>query len=117
MSAEYRCLFGIASGVYLFERGDFDIGYHNGRSTITVADKNGRVYYFVFERLKAVYQIGNIPHYSQKEAEEFAIQHGDMYIRPDLKFSDLWKKTISFRLVALEEAKFKIWTCGRIACL
>ncbi|KAJ9417961.1 hypothetical protein QL093DRAFT_2565917 [Fusarium oxysporum] len=117
MSAEYRCLFGIASGVQLLEAGDFDIGYHSGRSTLTIAGKNGRVYYFVFERLKAVYQIGDIPHYSQTEAEKFAIQHRDMYIRPDIKFSDLWEKTISFRLVALEEAKFKIWTCGRIACL
>ncbi|KAH7207801.1 uncharacterized protein BKA55DRAFT_586548 [Fusarium redolens] len=117
MFAEYQCLFGIASGVQLLEAGDFDIGYNNGRSTLTIAGKNGRVYYFVFERLKAVYQFRDIPHYSQTEAEKFAIQHGDMYIRPDLKFSDLWEKTISFRLVALEEAKFKIWTSGRIACL
>jgi hypothetical protein len=117
MSAEYRSLFGIASGVQLLEKGDLDIGYHNGRSTVTIAGKNGRVYYFVCERLKAVYQIGCIPHYSQTDAEKFAIQHRDMHIRPNLKFSDLWEKTISFRLVALEEAKFKIWTCGRIACL
>lgn len=117
MSAEYRSLFGIASGVQLLDKGDLDIGYHNGRNTITIAGKNGRVYYFICERLKAVYQMGYIPHYSQTEAEKFAIQHRDMYIRPDLKFSDLWEKTIEFRLVALEEAKFKIWTCGRIACL
>ncbi|KAF4416113.1 FAD/NAD(P)-binding domain-containing protein [Fusarium austroafricanum] len=114
---KYRCLFGIASSVHHLEAGDFDVGYNTGRSSLTVAGKNGRVYYFVFERLKAVYRIKNIPHYSQAEAEEFAIRHGDMYIRPNLKFSDLWEKTVSFRLVALEEANFKVWTCGRIACL
>ncbi|KAH6869793.1 hypothetical protein B0T10DRAFT_593155, partial [Thelonectria olida] len=117
MFAEYRCLFGIASSVQGLEAGDFDIGYNIDQSIFTITVKNGRVYYFVVERLKAVCRIGNIPHYSQAEAEEFAIQHGDMCIRPDLKFSELWEKTISFRLVALEEAKFKIWTCGRIACL
>ncbi|KAF9766742.1 hypothetical protein IL306_000815 [Fusarium sp. DS 682] len=117
MIAEYRCLFGIASGVQQLEAGDLDIGYNNGRSTLTIAVKNGRVYYFVLERLKEVYRIRDIPYYTQAEAEEFAIQHGDIYIRPELKFSNLWEKTISFRLVALEEAKFKIWTWGRIACL
>jgi hypothetical protein len=117
MVAEYRCLFGIASGVQCLEAGDLDIGYNHGTSTLTIAVKNGKVYFFVLERLKRVCHIRDIPNYTQAEAEEFAIQHRDMHILPDLKFSDLWKKTTSFRLVALEEAKFKIWTWGRITCL
>lgn len=117
MFAEYRCLFGIATSVQALEAGDFDVGYHSDRSIFTFAVKNGKVYYFVFERLKALYQFGDIPHYNQAEAEEFALRHADMCIRTDFKFSNLWEKTISFRLVALEEAQFKIWTCRRIACL
>ncbi|KAF4334071.1 FAD NAD(P)-binding domain protein [Fusarium beomiforme] len=117
MIAEYRCLFGIATGIQHFDSGDLDIGYNTGRSTLTIAAKNGRVYYFIMERMKEVYRLKDIPHYSQAEAEEFALQHGDMCIRPNLKFSHLWENTISFRLVPLEEGKFKIWTWGRIACL
>ncbi|KAH6989863.1 hypothetical protein EDB80DRAFT_881882 [Ilyonectria destructans] len=117
MLAEYRCLFGIASSVQLLETGDLDIGYDTDRSILMITVKNGRVYYFLFERLKALYRLGNIPHYSTAEAVAFATKHGDMCIRPGFKFSDLWHKTISFRLVALEEAAFKIWTCRRIVCL
>ncbi|KAH6989817.1 hypothetical protein BKA56DRAFT_653104 [Ilyonectria sp. MPI-CAGE-AT-0026] len=117
MIAEYRCLFGIASSVQHLEAGDFDIGYDTDQSSLVVTTKNGRAYYFIFKRLNVPYPLSNIPHYTRAETEQFAIQHGDMLIRPDLKFSYLWEKTTSCQLVALEESKFKIWTCGRIACL
>ncbi|KAH8647014.1 hypothetical protein BGZ61DRAFT_501288 [Ilyonectria robusta] len=107
----------IASSVQHLEAGDFDIGYDTDQSSLVVTTKNGRAYYFIFEKLNVQYPLRNIPHYTRAETEQFAIQHGDMLIRPDLKFSYLWEKTTSCQLVALEEAKFKLWTCGRIVCL
>jgi 2-polyprenyl-6-methoxyphenol hydroxylase-like FAD-dependent oxidoreductase len=117
MSAEYRCLFGIASPVQGLDAGDFDIDYDMDRSSLVIVGEAGRTYYFIFQKLNKVYRMGNIPHYTKAEAVGFAQQHADMKIRPDAKLADLWKNTLSFALVALEEAKFKIWTWSRIACV
>jgi hypothetical protein len=117
MSAEYQCLFGIALSAQDLDVGDLDIGYNTDQSSLVIVGQGGRTYYFIFQKLNTVYRMGNIPHYSTAEAAEFARQHADMKIRPDIKFADLWKSTVSFALVSLEEAKFNFWTWGRIACL
>src|SRR5437773_9882938 len=110
MSAEYQCLFGIASPVQGIDAGDLDIDYDTDQSSIVVGGPGGRPYYFIYQKLSKVYGMSNIPHYTKEDAEGFARQHADMKIRPDIKFSALWKNTVSSALVALEEAKFKIWT-------
>jgi 2-polyprenyl-6-methoxyphenol hydroxylase-like FAD-dependent oxidoreductase len=117
MSAEYQCLFGIASPVQALDVGDFDIGYDMDRSSLVIVGQTGRTYYFVFQKLDKVYRMGNIPLYTKAEAIEFAQRHADMKIRPDINLAHLWKNTLLFVLVALEEAKFKIWTWGRITCV
>jgi hypothetical protein len=117
MFAEYRCLFGIASPVQGIPIGDFDIGYDTDRSSLVIVGKGGRTFYFIFQKLDKVYRMGNIPHYTKAQAIEFARQHADWKIRPGVRFADLWENTLSFSLVALEEAKFNIWSWGRIACL
>src|SRR2546429_7840824 len=114
MSAEYQCLFGIASPVQGIDIGDFDIGYGTDQSSMVIVGQGGRTYYFIFQKLNKVYPMGNIPHYTKAEAAEFDRQHAYMKIRSNIKLADLWKNTGSFALVALEDAQLKIWTCGRI---
>ena len=77
------------------------------------------MYWFAQERLAKTHRLGDIPRYTAKDAEEFIARNRDIVIRPGpngLTLGDLWKHTVSSSLVAIEEAKFKLWHWGRIAC-
>ncbi|KAK3311782.1 hypothetical protein B0H66DRAFT_609095 [Apodospora peruviana] len=117
LAAEYQCLFGICSLAPGLEIAAGDYGYDRDRSSLAVVGRGGRTYYFIFQKLDRVYRGTEIPHYSRKEAEKFAKAHSDMKIRPNVTFAQLWERTSSSALVALEEATFETWTWGRIACL
>ncbi|KAK0618981.1 hypothetical protein B0T14DRAFT_518347 [Immersiella caudata] len=115
LTAEYQCLFGVcmmAKGVRI---GDGEYGYDHGRSSLVVCCKEGRTYYFIFQKMDKAYRGTGFPHYSKEETEEFAKAHFDMKIRPGVNFEALWKNTIAANLVVLEEGTFDIWTHGRIA--
>ncbi|KAK3363197.1 FAD binding domain protein [Lasiosphaeria hispida] len=118
ITAEYQCLFGIANPTDGYAIGDVDYCYDKGRSCLLAVSKGGRTYYFIFQRLdKTIKGIENMPHYTRKDVEEYARAHGDMMLRPGIPFSKIWANTVSSNLVVLEEATFKVWTWGRIACL
>jgi hypothetical protein len=120
MYAEYCCLFGIATPINSLESGEFDVGYQDNKSSLVVVGQGGRIYYFILERLDKVYKMSEMPKYTAAEATEYAQRHAGMNIRQNIKFADLWSKTLSFRLVVLEEADYKVsiikrllWTFGR----
>ncbi|KAL2255542.1 hypothetical protein VTK26DRAFT_3160 [Humicola hyalothermophila] len=119
--AEYSCLFGIAKGVTLggLDPGDVDTSYNPKRCVLTITVEGDKVYWFAQERLSKTRHLGDIPRYTAKDAEEFMARNRDIVIRPEpdgLRIGDLWERTVSFRLVAVEEGKFKLWHWGRIAC-
>lgn len=120
LSAEYNCLFGISYGVPKLEPGDFVTCYNRGYCVATIVDEGGKVYWFAQERLPRLYRIHEIPRYTDDDARDFVARHSDIVIvkGPDgLTLGDLWEKTASFRLVAIEEGKFKLWHWGRIVCV
>jgi hypothetical protein len=94
--------------------------YNLGRCCLIIAAEDGKVYWFAQERLPETYHLHNIPRYTDDDAKSFVARNGDITILPGpdgLKLADLWEKTVSSRLVAIEEGKFKLWHWGRIACL
>ncbi|KAK4466004.1 hypothetical protein QBC42DRAFT_103460 [Cladorrhinum samala] len=117
LTAEFQCLFGICSKVDGMEIGKGEYGYDSDRSSLAVAVKNGRTYYFIFQKMDKTYRGTDMPHYSRNEVEEFARAHFDMKIRPDVTFEAMWKNTLAANLVVLEEATFEVWAHGRIACI
>jgi hypothetical protein len=120
LTAEYICLFGIAQGLTgKLVPGDVDTSFNSGRCGVTIAAEGGKVYWFAQERLPQTHTLGNFPRYTAEEAEAFVARNGDIILRPSpngLTLADIWKKTVSSRLVAIEEGKFKLWHWGRIAC-
>ena len=116
--AEYNCLFGIAVGVDdEFRPGDMDIRYDYGVTLGSIIAKGDKYYYFLQTRLDKSYRFGNFPRYTAQDTEAFALKYSDMVIRPGHTFGDIWKKTISHRLVPIEEGVFRTWTWGRVVCL
>jgi hypothetical protein len=108
-------LFGISKVTVGVNGGEIHVNYGEGFSTMFIGGLN-EVYWFLFQKMDKVYTAPNIPWYSTQDANDFAAKHQGMTIKPDLKFSAIWKNRISYTLVATEEAQFKRWSWGRIAC-
>lgn len=78
------------------------------------------MYWFAQERLPRTYHLGDIPRYTDEDARAFVARHGELVKCPGpngLNLAGLWEKTVSSRLVAIEEGKFQLWHWGRIACV
>ncbi|KEQ58673.1 FAD/NAD(P)-binding domain-containing protein [Aureobasidium melanogenum CBS 110374] len=117
LESQYQCLYGIASSSCGLPVGEIDVGYHNKRSSLILAGKNDRSYYFVFEKMDKVYKPPHVPRFTEADRDEFAKRNGDMKVREDICFGDIHKNMVTSTLVAIETATYKIWTWGRIACL
>jgi 2-polyprenyl-6-methoxyphenol hydroxylase-like FAD-dependent oxidoreductase len=119
ISSEYRCLFGISNPVKGMKLGSTENVFRPGSSTMVICSKDYRLYWFYFEKYPKKLAWNEIPRYSSQDAEDFAASNADAFILPrgEVKFSDIWKAKTSAALVALEEAEFKTWTWGRIACI
>lgn len=115
--ASYKCLYGVTSSPPGPVPGDFDCGMDVHKSSLVFAGPHGMTYYFVFEKLERALSLEELPRYTKADAEDFAARYADRKIRPDLTFGDIWKNSKVYGLVPVEEAKFKLWTWGRIVCL
>jgi hypothetical protein len=77
------------------------------------------VYWFIFQKFLKVYKGNEIPKYTREDADKFGkeISHYNIQPKGEIIFGDIWGNRMSYTLVALEEAEYKKWTWGRIACL
>ncbi|KAJ4287846.1 hypothetical protein N0V88_007556 [Collariella sp. IMI 366227] len=123
--ADYNCLFGIAHNLSspLLTPGDVHTGYNSQRCLLTVVAEHGKVFYFAQERLDKTYRLSSIPRYTAADAQAFIARNSDLIMLPDgprgggITLADLWDKTVTSRLVAIEEGKFQVWHWGRIGCV
>ncbi|GAM89990.1 hypothetical protein ANO11243_080300 [Dothideomycetidae sp. 11243] len=113
----YRCLYGISSAVPgLPGPGSVVKGYGHHRSSLLTVSEAGRLYWFIMQKLDRVYQNHEVPRYSDKDAQDSVAGMHDWKPSPTTDFAAVFAKVESFALVALEEAQYKKWTFGRIAC-
>jgi len=64
-----------------------------------------------------IYRGKDIPRFNKDDTMRFIEKHSSIKIRPNLTIADYWKKIDNYSFVCLEEGIFKLWTCGRIACV
>jgi len=119
MLAEYRCIYAISTPVPGLTARAFDVTYNEDVSPIVITSKDGRVYWFLIERMPQVYRYGSIPRFTKADAEAFVEKHLDIPLMPDAKVTvrDLWRNRETYNLVPLEEAYYSHWTFGRFACV
>lgn len=108
LESQYQCLYGIASSSCGLPAGEIDIGFNDKRSTIVIAGKNDRTYYFVFEKMNKIYKPPHIPRYTQADRDEFAKRHSDMKITERVSVGDIHKNSVSSTLVGIETATYKV---------
>lgn len=114
--SEYRCMFGISTPVAGFQAGSSYRIFDHDWSTLIIAGKDDRCYWFILEKTKR-YAEPEIPRYSQADEEEFFRSYKDWNVGAGVSFQSVWDRRVSWSLVPLEEAQYKHWTFGRIACL
>lgn len=119
MTAEYKCLFGISSATKGMPLGYMSTTYDKDLSTLIITGKDNKDYWFIFSKYPKVYKGNEIPKHTKKDAEECAEEVAGINIQPNgsVRFRDIWEHRLHYTLVALEEAEYKTWTWGRIACL
>ncbi|KOC07347.1 FAD binding domain protein [Aspergillus flavus AF70] len=117
MSAEFNCLFGISDPVDGLIEGTVDTVFDVGRSMLVITGKHGRVFWFYHEKLDKVYYTDakDFPRYTQEDAEKLALKNAWRPITETVTLGDLWERRVTYTLVPLEEALFKMWSWGRIA--
>jgi hypothetical protein len=108
LESQYQCLYGIASSACGLPAGEIDIGYDEKRSSLVIVGKNGRSYYFVFEKMDKAYKPPHIPRYTEADKLEFAERHGDMKVTDSVLVRDLHKHSVSSTLVGIETAAYKV---------
>ncbi|CZR68336.1 related to hydroxylase [Phialocephala subalpina] len=117
LSTEYQCLFGISSPVPGLKAGQAHRTYNKDWSFLVILGKEGRCFWFIFEKLKQRYYAPNIPRYSTTDEENFVKPYMKRYLSGNITFDALWERKITCTLVALEEAQYEHWTFDRFACL
>lgn len=119
MISEYKCMFGISSRTKNMPIGFVDVTYTKHTSTFCITGKDHKVYWFMFQKLDKVRKGDEIPKYTREDADAFAkeLSHYNIQPKGEIIFADIWANRMSYTLVALEEAEYKKWTWGRMACL
>jgi FAD dependent monooxygenase len=84
---------------------------------ITFHGKDGRVFWFIIQKLDRIYTYPNAPRYSPQDAVELCRKLQDVTIWREITVGDLWKTKIVVSMTGLEEGIFETWNFNRIVLL
>lgn len=119
MTSEYKCMFGVSTPLTK-QRLDFGLFYQavgKDLTVLTTLDKDGRVFWFVIEKMDMVHRTPAIPRYTDEDAITLAKKSASVRITDKVDFAELWENRAAYRLVPLEEAFFRHWAYDRLACI
>lgn len=91
---------------------------HNvGWSSFVSAGKDGRNFWFLFEKLDKTHHAPGLPRYSAADVDAFVEKYKDHLIVGSTTFKDYWDRRVSYGMVALDEGWPEHWTIDRMACV
>ena len=114
MTVEYACVFGISSPIPGLLTGEHVNSYSNGLCVITFHGKDGRVFWFIIEKLSQKFLYPNTPRYSASDAAEFCGRLSSVRVWKNIHVADLWKNKLCASMTALEEGMLETWSFDRI---
>ncbi|GKZ40204.1 hypothetical protein AbraIFM66950_003354, partial [Aspergillus brasiliensis] len=77
----------------------------------------GRLYWYIVDKLDRKYTYPHSPHFSQQDAVDLCERLGDVWIRNEVYFRDVWKNRETVAITPLEEGLLQSWHSGRIVCI
>jgi hypothetical protein len=120
LTAEYRGIYALSDPVKGLESGTFQIVTGQDQTCYWMVNKDGSVMWCLIEKMDKKYTYPNIPRFTEEDARALAEANLDKILVSDtghLKLRDLWEKTHTYPLFAVEEGDARIWTAGRIVCI
>ncbi|KAJ5827572.1 hypothetical protein N7447_004335 [Penicillium robsamsonii] len=114
---EYKCVFGISKSIPGLETGEHINRYGDKFSVITFHGKDGRVFWFIIQKLDQAHVYPNVPRYSPDDAANLCGKLADVPILGDICVGDLWDNRVVVSMTALEEGILDTWHFNRIVLL
>ncbi|KAJ5385123.1 hypothetical protein N7517_003034 [Penicillium concentricum] len=117
LKVEYKCVFGISKSIPGLETGEHINRYGDKFSVITFHGKDGRVFWFIIQKLDQAHFYPNVPRYSPEDAANLCGKLADVPILGDICVGDLWENRLVVSMTALEEGLLDTWHFHRIVLL
>ncbi|RJE24349.1 FAD binding domain protein [Aspergillus sclerotialis] len=117
MTVDYACVFGISSAVPGLETGDQVNAFYDGLTIVTIHGKNGRVFWFVIQKLDRTYTYPDTVRFSNADADRLCQKIANFPLIKDITFGHVWERKEVVSMTALEENIFNTWHCDRVVCL
>ncbi|OGM51014.1 putative monooxygenase [Aspergillus bombycis] len=112
--ATYSCIFGVSTGVPGIPPGCLDFVVNEQSSHIVGSGPDNRTYWFLMAHMGQTFHGEDIPQLSNKEQDALAQKHWNDHIRPDVRFSDLYKNRISTIYTPMRECVDRHWHLNRV---
>ncbi|KAF7172378.1 hypothetical protein CNMCM5623_004586 [Aspergillus felis] len=116
-TVEYACVFGISSSVPGLNSGEHVNSYSDGFCVITFHGKDGRVFWFIIEKLPQRSVYPNTPRFTPEDAVEFCDRLANVRVWRDVNVGDLWRNREVASMTALEEGLLSTWHLDRMVLL
>ncbi|KAJ9481899.1 hypothetical protein VN97_g11557 [Penicillium thymicola] len=117
LTVEFRCIFGISSPIKELVPGEQVNALFDGFTIVTVHGKNGRVYWFVIQKLDKKYTYPDCPRYMTSDIEVAAEELRSIVFHKDVNFGHLWEARETVSMTVLEENTFETWYHDRLVLL
>ena len=97
--------------------GDQVNAFLDGLTIVTIHGKNGRVYWFVIQKLDRKYTYPNCPRYTKEDVGIAGNRLKDIRLYGDLTFAQVWENLETVSMTNLEENTFETWYHGQLVLL
>ncbi|OJI96505.1 hypothetical protein ASPVEDRAFT_872267 [Aspergillus versicolor CBS 583.65] len=117
MTVDYICIFGISASVPVLRPGEQVASLHDGRSFLIFPGKDGRVFWFLLNKLDRRYTYTSAPRWTAVDIDTIAESFISDHIWNGVNFGGLWERREVTGITNLEENVFSTWHSGRIVCI
>lgn len=117
LTAEFRCIFGISSAIPGLNLGEQVNALFDGLTIVTIHGKDGRIYWFVIQKLDKKYVYPNCPRYTSHDTSVAAEEMRKTVFYKDITFGRLWKNRETASMTVLEKNTFQNWSHGRLVLI
>ncbi|KAJ6131991.1 FAD/NAD(P)-binding domain-containing protein [Penicillium samsonianum] len=117
MTVEYSCIFGISAPIKGLIVGEQVNAFFDHLTIVTIHGKNGRVYWFLIQKLDRKYIYPECPRFTAKEIGPIVSHLKEIKFFKDITFGQLWDSRETASMTALEENVFDTWYHGRMVLM
>ncbi|KAL4748884.1 hypothetical protein BDW72DRAFT_214420 [Aspergillus terricola var. indicus] len=111
---EYCCVFGISSPVKGLNVGEQVNAFYDRLTIVTIHGKNGRVYWFLIQKLDQKYRYPDNPRFGPESAAVVAERARHRRLYKNITFGQVWDSREVATMTPLEEGLLQTWHHGRM---